>query len=74
MELIDVEQLARKVGRTQAYIKQILNKSKKCGAAMAVLLNKESKGLIDPAALRPDIFGTILDDRQRRKQKHNGKK
>ena len=56
MDKINIKKIAKKLNKTPAYITQILHGSKRCGASMAVQLGRLTKGLVDPAALRPDIF------------------
>lgn len=60
MDKINIKKIAKKLDKTPAYITQILHGSKRCGASMAMHLGRLTNGLVDPAALRPDIFGTSI--------------
>lgn len=51
------ERFARKVGITQSFAWRILNAERKVSAAMAVKIEKRTKGEITKYDLRPDFFG-----------------
>ena len=65
MDKINIKKIAKKLNKTPAYITQILHGSKRCGASMAMHLGRLTNGLVDPAALRPDIFAAMEKKRKK---------